>query len=260
MMVVKEHLDELNRLECESQQQSAAALHLATFMKTVAGVEAVTQNACLSQIKENLVPNGTTQQQSEMEKLPVPLSTSSSTASTGIVHSATSAFSTCAPSSKQMTSQQDDLLTALYNSANNAANNSSGLGNSLNSQNLNLSNSPVNSSHTNQNVATSSASGSGNTLTSNPAYMSPSQQHSQQQTQQKQQAAAAAAATAAMFYQTPPRSAFGSAFDMFHHSTPFGVSHAAAAAAAAAHSSTGASFGSPSYRYSPYSYGSRWQL
>uniref|UniRef100_A0A1I8NWI1 Steroid receptor seven-up n=1 Tax=Stomoxys calcitrans TaxID=35570 RepID=A0A1I8NWI1_STOCA len=260
MMVVKEHLDELNRMETESQQQHAAALHLATFMKTVAGVEAVTQNVALAQIKENVMPNCA----SEMEKLAVPLSTSSSTASTSIVPSATSAFSTCAPSAK-VNGQQDDLLTALYNSANNATNNSSGLGNSLNSQNLNLSNSPA--SGTTQNGNNNSlASGSANTLTSNPAFMSPSQQHchqqqqQQQQQQQKQQAAAAAAATAAMFYQTPPRSAFGSAFDMFHHSTPFGVSHAAAAAAAAAHSSSGASFGSPSYRYSPYSYGSRWQL
>lgn len=52
----------------------------------------------------------------------------------------------------------------------------------------------------------------------------------------------------AMFYQTPPRS-FGSAFDMFHHSTPFG-------------NSGSGSYGSPrtNYRYSPYSFGSRWQL
>lgn len=53
----------------------------------------------------------------------------------------------------------------------------------------------------------------------------------------------------AMFYQTPPRS-FGSAFDMFHHSTPFG-------------NSGSGSFSSPrtNYtRYSPYSFGSRWQL
>lgn len=53
-----------------------------------------------------------------------------------------------------------------------------------------------------------------------------------------------------MFFQTPPRS-FGS-FDMFHpHSTPF-VSHA----------TSGSSFSSPTYRYSPYhsSFGSRWQL
>ncbi|XP_023291700.2 steroid receptor seven-up, isoforms B/C isoform X1 [Lucilia cuprina] len=263
MMVVKEHLDELNRVESEQLQQhnSAAAMHLATFMKTVAGVEAVTQNT-FSHAKENHIPNTLSQ---ESEK---PMKTNSPSISAGIVPSATSAFSSCAPSHKtssssaavqqQQTAQQEDLLTALYNSANNGnhTNNSSGLGNSVNSQTLNLSNSPVNTSN---NMSTPTS----NTIMTNPAYLSPSQQHSQhqqQQQQQQQQAAAAAVATAAMFYQTPPRSAFGSAFDMFHHSTPFGVSHAAAAAAAAAHSSTSGSFSSPSYRYSPYSFGSRWQL
>lgn len=256
MMVVKEHLDELNRLETEQMQQqnSAAAMHLATFMKTVAGVEAVTQNS-LAQVKDTL------SQESEKPKVNSPSHTSS------IVPSATSAFSTCAPSNKTSAPQtqqqpaQEDLLTALYNSANNAnsLNNSSGLGNSLN-----LSNSP---NHSGNNVNSQATPATSNTIMTNPAYLSPSQQHSsqhqqqqQQQHQQQQQAAAAAVATAAMFYQTPPRSAFGSAFDMFHHSTPFGVSHAAAAAAAAAHSSTGGSFSSPSYRYSPYSFGSRWQL
>ncbi|KAM7363029.1 steroid receptor seven-up-like [Cochliomyia hominivorax] len=253
MMVVKDHLEELNRLESEQlqQQTSAAAMHLATFMKTVAGVEAVTQNS-LAQTKENLKPDSLKQ---ETEK---PAQASS------IVPSATSAFSSCGPSQKQSQQPaQEDLLTALYNSAHNAnnsinqTNNSSGLGNSLN-----LSNSPA--SNTSNNIPTNSATS--NTIMTNPAYMSPSQQHSQQQhqqqqqQQQQQQAAAAAVATAAMFYQTPPRSAFGSAFDMFHHSTPFGVSHAAAAAAAAAHSSTGGPYSSPSYRYSPYSLGSRWQL
>lgn len=51
------------------------------------------------------------------------------------------------------------------------------------------------------------------------------------------------------FYQTPPRSF--NTFDMFHHSTPF-VSHTSA--------NTSGTLNSTSYRYSPYSFGGRWQI
>uniref|UniRef100_A0A1A9WJH1 NR LBD domain-containing protein n=1 Tax=Glossina brevipalpis TaxID=37001 RepID=A0A1A9WJH1_9MUSC len=262
MLLVKEHLEEFNRLEVEQQQQqfSAAALHLATFMKTVAGVETVTQIRSGNSSKDNFHPTTVSTSSGAAATAAATVASSSrisvNTTAGGIVHSATSAFSSCAPSHTKNVNQ-DDLLTALYNSANNGVNhnltnNSSGLGNSVNSQTLNGSDSPI---HSSNHAIISSSSSNTNTIMANPSYPSPSTSSAQQSQVQHQQQQQAAAAAAAMFYQTPPRAAFGSAFDMFHHSTPFGVSHAAAAAAAAAHSGSGASFGSPSYRYSPYSFG-----
>lgn len=308
LLIVRDHLDELNRLETESQHTTAAAFHLAAFMKSVAGVEAVTQHAFPSTEQAALTPTTTTTRsstdhsngnlensdpsQTNLENKTTSQQLATSSAS-GLVPSATSAFSSCAPSHKTAAhlTSTDDLLAALYASANSAApvtstantitsssnashNNSSGLGASINTQSqigsslLNsLTASPLGNSastHTNATATaatnnTATAVSSGNVVSNNggtyqtPHHASSQQQyhnahtHTQATQDQQQQAAAAAAATAAMFYQTPPRTAFGSAFDMFHHSTPFGVS-------------SGASFGSPSYRYSPYSFGSRWQL
>ncbi|XP_011176619.1 steroid receptor seven-up, isoforms B/C isoform X2 [Zeugodacus cucurbitae] len=297
LLIVRDHLEELNRQEAESQQHtSAAAFHLAAFMKSVAGVEAVTQNASTVTENASLTPSTATSRSTldqnsgnagptehyigNDDRKPTSQQLATSSAS-GLGHSATSAFSSCAPSHKTAAhlTSTDDLLAALYASANSAVpvttnsnttntttstsnashNNSSGLGASINTQSQigssllnNLTASPLSNNAIHTTVATSP-----NTAVSNHGgtYQSPLQTASQQQYSvhshslmaQDQQQAAAAAATAAMFYQTPPRSAFGSAFDMFHHSTPFGVS-------------SGASFGSPNYRYSPYSFGSRWQL
>ncbi|XP_053959919.1 steroid receptor seven-up, isoforms B/C isoform X2 [Anastrepha ludens] len=302
LLIVRDHLDDLNRVESESQQHtSAAAFHLAAFMKSVAGVEAVTQNVFSATEYAALTPSAetttsTTDHNSgnmgssepchiKDERMPTTSQHLPTSSANGLVHSATSAFSSCAPSHKTAAhlTSTDDLLAALYASANSAAptnsstttttstsnashNNSSGLGASINTQSqigsslLNsLTASPL-SNNASQTTAASAAAAvaSSGTAGSNHGgtYQSPHHTSAQQQfhthtqtqaTQDQQQAAVAAAATAAMFYQTPPRTAFGSAFDMFHHSTPFGVS-------------SGASFGSPSYRYSPYSFGSRWQL
>lgn len=297
LLVVRDHLEELNRLETESQKHtSAAAFHLAAFMKSVAGVEAVTQNVCLvaenaalrpstatprSTIDQNSGNAGSTEHyQGNDDRKPTSQQLATSSAN-GLGHSATSAFSSCAPSHKTSAhlTSTDDLLAALYATANSAGpvttnsnttntttsisntshNNSSGLGASINTQSQigssllnNLTASPLSNNATETTVAASPGIAVSN---HGGAYQSPHQNssqhqynaHTHSQTAQDQQQAAAAAATAAMFYQTPPRSAFGSAFDMFHHSTPFGVS-------------SNASFGSPSYRYSPYSFGSRWQL
>ncbi|XP_017969008.1 steroid receptor seven-up isoform X2 [Drosophila navojoa] len=230
--VVREHLDELNRSEFEAHLQQAP-IHLATFMKSVAGVEAAVHQA---------------------EQLQVKSDPGAAAPAVPIVPSAGSAFSSCAKSSANANANANaevDLLTALYASSNgNAAGssgdssgNSSGLGASLPTQPSHHSASSTHNASANASPTTSASASAVVPATSSSlagAYQTP----------------------AGMFYQTPPRSAFGSAFDMFHHSTPFGVSHAAAAAAAAAaHSGSGASFGSPSYRYSPYSLtGSRWQL
>ncbi|KAH8311343.1 hypothetical protein KR044_005738 [Drosophila immigrans] len=275
LSVVREHLDELNRQEFESQLQQAP-LHLATFMKSVAGVEAAVQQAEQQQ----------QQYQQHQQQQPLPrgqIESKPAANAVPVVPSASSAFSTCAkPNVGEV-----DLLAALYASSNNlnaetsatsvasaisnaSHNNSSGLGASLpsqshahshsNSQSQSQSQSQSASSSLNSAASPPSAAVAATTsasLTTTAQAVSSSLAGAYQTPGHQQQAAAAAA----MFYQTPPRSAFGSAFDMFHHSTPFGVSHAAAAAAAAAHSGSGGSFGSPSYRYSPYSLaGSRWQL
>lgn len=268
LAVVREHLEELNRVEFETKLQQAP-LHLATFMKSVASVEAAVQQA----------------EQAEKQTLSqaAPSVAAAPTATAPVVPSASSAFSSCvkspAAAAPAAAAPEVDLLAALYassqanaesgatsssGSSSHSHNHSSGLGASLpslpsqsHSASFSLNSSanassaaPLASVATATTVASALSTA---TSTLSGAYQTPGQQqHHQQQ-----------AAAAAMFYQTPPRShAFGSAFDMFHHSTPFGVSHAAAAAAAAAHSSaSGAGFGSPSYRYSPYSLaGSRWQL
>lgn len=269
LAVVREHLDELNRVEFESKLQQAP-LHLATFMKSVASVEAAVQQAEQQQ-----------QQQQSLAAKASAAAASAPAATAPVVPSASSAFSSCVKS--PAAAPEVDLLAALYASSqangesgvvgggssttSSSHNNSSGLGASLPSQahstsfSLNSTanaSAPLASAATATTVASSLSTATSSTLSG--AYPTPGQQQQQELHQQQQQQQAAAAA--AMFYQTPPRSAFGSAFDMFHHSTPFGVSHAAAAAAAAAHSgASGASFGSPSYRYSPYSLaGSRWQL
>lgn len=262
LAVVREHLDELNRVEFESKLQQAP-LHLATFMKSVASVEAAVQQA--------------EQQQQQQATKPSSAAVSAPAATAPVVPSASSAFSSCV---KSQAAPEVDLLAALYassqanaesagagsSSTSSSHNNSSGLGASLPSQahsasaSFSLSSTanasaPLASAAPATTVASSLSTATSSTTLSG-AYQTPSQQQQQQQELQQQQQQQQAAAAAAMFYQTPPRSAFGSAFDMFHHSTPFGVSHAAAAAAA-----SGASFGSPSYRYSPYSLaGSRWQL
>ncbi|ALC45800.1 svp [Drosophila busckii] len=217
--VVREHLDELNRLEYESQLQQAP-LHLAAFMKSVAGVEAAVQQAEQQQQQQQ-------QQQSDCKP-----QAAAATAAVAVVPSASSAFSSCAKSSAEV-----DLLTALYaSSSSNAAkaessgsgssshNNSSGLGASLPTQSCNGSSALYASHSPAASVSMSTASTVATTTSSSlaGAYQTP-------------------AAAAAMFYQTPPRAAFGSAFDMFHHSTPFGMGHAAAAAAVAAHTGSAGS-------------------
>jgi len=260
LAVVRDHLDELNRSEMESQASQQAPLHLAAFMKSVAGVEAAVQQA----------------------QAPTSSASASTSASAPLVPSAGSAFSSCQAKSG---GSEMDLLASLYAQAQatppssgggdaSGHNNSSGLGASLPTQSQsgsssrNLTASPLStslatapasapapaplptSSANHLPVTSTSTATSSSSSLSGGAYQTPS----------------AAAAAAAMFhYQTPPRAAFGSAFDMFHHSTPFGVGvgHAHAHAHALAHSggSGSASFGSPSYRYSPYSLaGSRWQL
>nr|XP_017000380.2 LOW QUALITY PROTEIN: steroid receptor seven-up [Drosophila takahashii] len=263
LAVVREHLDELNRLELESQAPpSQAPHHLAAFMKSVAGVEAAVQQA--------------EQAQAPASSVSTPVS-----ASAPLLPSAGSAFSSC---QGKTAGSEMDLLASLYAQAQatppssdvSGHNNSSGLGASLPTQSQsgsssrNLTASPLSTSLATAPAAASvpapvpvsvsvstssashlpvtstssaSASTSSSSLVGGGAYQTPS---------------AAAAAAAIFHYQTPPRAAFGSAFDMFHHSTPFGVGvgHAHAHAHALAHSG-----GSPSYRYSPYSLaGSRWQL
>ncbi|XP_037713070.1 steroid receptor seven-up isoform X1 [Drosophila subpulchrella] len=262
LAVVREHLDELNRLELESQAPQQAPLHLAAFMKSVASVEAAVQQA-------------------EQAQAPTSSASVSTSASAPLVPSAGSAFSSCQAKSG---GSEMDLLASLYAQAQatppssgggdaSGHNNSSGLGASLPTQSQSGSSSrnqtasplstslatapasapapaPMPTSSASHLPVTSTATSSSSSSLSGGAYQTPS----------------AAAAAAAMFhYQTPPRAAFGSAFDMFHHSTPFGVGvgHAHAHAHALAHSggSGSTSFGSPSYRYSPYSLaGSRWQL
>uniref|UniRef100_A0A6P4EWW9 Steroid receptor seven-up isoform X1 n=1 Tax=Drosophila rhopaloa TaxID=1041015 RepID=A0A6P4EWW9_DRORH len=256
--VVREHLDELNRLELESQAPQQAPLHLAAFMKSVAGVEAAVQQA-------------------EQAQAPA----SSAPASAPLLPSAGSAFSSCPVKSA---GSEMDLLASLYAQAQatppssggdaSGHNNSSGLGASLPTQSQsgsssrNLTASPLSTS-----LATAPAPApahapapapvSAPVSTSSAAHLpvpAPVPVSSAPMGGGAYQTPSAAAAAAAMFhYQTPPRAAFGSAFDMFHHSTPFGVG----VGHAVAHSggSGSASFGSPSYRYSPYSLaGSRWQL
>ncbi|KAH8242671.1 hypothetical protein KR032_001085 [Drosophila birchii] len=252
--VVREHLDELNRLELESQAPQQAPLHLAAFMKSVAGVEAAVQQA------------------EQLQQVQASASSTAAAAPAPLVPSAGSAFKPAGNGNGSGSGSEVDLLASLYaqaqatppssgggGEASSGHNNSSGLGASLPTQSQsgsssrNLTASPLSTSHAPAPAApplsvpvTSVSTASSTSSLAGGAYQTPS----------------AAAAAAAMFhYQTPPRAAFGSAFDMFHHSTPFGVG--VGHAHALAHSAGGgsASFGSPSYRYSPYSLaGSRWQL
>ncbi|KAH8361918.1 hypothetical protein KR200_008403 [Drosophila serrata] len=264
LAVVREHLDELNRLELESQAPQQAPIHLAAFMKSVAGVEAAVQQA------------------EQLQLVQASASASAAAAPATLVPSAGSAFKPAGlngngTGSGSGSSSEVDLLASLYAQAqatppssgggggetSSGHNNSSGLGASLPTQSQsgsssrNLTASPLSTSLASAQApapaappssvpVTSVSTASSTSSLAGGAYQTPS----------------AAAAAAAMFhYQTPPRAAFGSAFDMFHHSTPFGVG--VGHAHALAHSAGGgsASFGSPSYRYSPYSLaGSRWQL
>ncbi|XP_017120504.2 steroid receptor seven-up isoform X1 [Drosophila elegans] len=262
LAVVREHLDELNRLELESQAPQQAPLHLAAFMKSVAGVEAAVQQA----------------EQAQVQAPPPPPPAPSAPASAPLLPSAGSAFSSCPIKSA---GSEMDLLASLYAQAQatppssggggggggdaSGHNNSSGLGASLPTQSQsgsssrNLTASPLsNSLATAPATVPTSSSSSTSTTAHHPVPVSSAS--SAPLGGGAYQTPSAAAAAAAMFhYQTPPRAAFGSAFDMFHHSTPFGVG----VGHALSHSggSGSASFGSPSYRYSPYSLaGSRWQL
>ncbi|XP_043652754.1 steroid receptor seven-up isoform X1 [Drosophila teissieri] len=261
LAVVRDHLDELNRQEQESQAQQQAPLHLAAFMNCVAGVEAAVQQA-------------------EQAQVPTSSASASASASAPLVPSAGSAFSSCQAKSA---GSEMDLLASLYAQAQatppssgggdaSGHNNSSGLGASLPTQSQSGSSSRnITASPLSTSLATAPAPASAPAPTSSVAQLPvpapvpvTSSASSSSLGGGAYQTPSAAAAAAAMFhYQTPPRAAFGSAFDMFHHSTPFGVGVGVGHAHALAHSSGSgsASFGSPSYRYSPYSLaGSRWQL
>ncbi|XP_068155574.1 steroid receptor seven-up isoform X1 [Drosophila tropicalis] len=250
LAVVRDHLEDLNRAEYESQAQQAP-LHLAAFMKSVAGVEAAVQQA---------------------EQVQVQADTKPKTSSQSFVSSASSAFSTCAKSATN-SAEQGELLGSLQctpSSTETSHNNSSGLGSSLPTQSqsgsssLNLTASPLSNSL----VSSVPASAVGTSSTTITTSLSSALPHTVTTTTSSSSAPSSTLGGAyqtpasAMFshYQTPPRGAFGSAFDMFHHSTPFGVGVGAGAGlgmGVGAHHPL-----SPSYRYSPYSHiaGSRWQL
>ncbi|XP_022213397.2 steroid receptor seven-up isoform X2 [Drosophila obscura] len=251
--VVRDHLDELNRQEMESQAPTQAPIHLAAFMKSVAGVEAAVQQA---------------EQHQQKQSKPSPICSSAA-----VVPSAGSAFSSCAKSTAS--NSEMDLLASLYAQAQGATssgdssghNNSSGLGASLPTQSqsgsssLNLTASPLSTSLAPVPApvaAPLSVSVSAPSSLSIPTSASATTTAASSLGGAYQTSSAAAAAAAMFHYQTPPRAPFGSAFDMFHHSTPFGVG---VGGMPHGHGHGSGSFGSPTYRYSPYSLaGSRWQL
>ncbi|KAH8330571.1 hypothetical protein KR067_005174 [Drosophila pandora] len=239
--VVREHLDELNRLELESKAPQQAPIHLATFMKSVAGVEAAVQQAENQQQQER----ATTSSASSSAVVTSSASSAAAASAAPLVPSAGSAFSSCQVKSA---GSEVDLLASLYAQAqatppssggdSSGHNNSSGLGASLPTQSqsgsssLHLTASPLSTSLAPP--ASTAAPAVTTTTTASSAASS---------------ALGGGAYQTLFHYQTPPRAPFGSAFDMFHHSTPFGVGVGQG------------SYGSPSYRYSPYSLaGSRWQL
>ncbi|KAH8418098.1 hypothetical protein KR009_000123 [Drosophila setifemur] len=256
LMVVRDHLDELNRLELESNAPQQAPLHLAAFMKSVAGVEAAVHQA--------------EQQQQHQQQDLAPASSSAaaaaSSASAPLLPSVGSAFSSCQAKSG---GSEVDLLASLYaqvqgtppSSGGDASghNNSSGLGASLPTQSqsgsssLNLTASPLSTSLAPPASASASTSNSTSTCSAAPA---PIPAPIASSSSASSSALGGGGAYQTLFhYQTPPRAPFGSAFDMFHHSTPFGVGVGMGVGVGQG------SFGSPSYRYSPYSLaGSRWQL
>ncbi|KAH8306145.1 hypothetical protein KR018_002521 [Drosophila ironensis] len=237
--VVRDHLDELNRLELESQAPQQAPLHLAAFMKSVAGVEVAVQQAEQQQ------------QQQRQDLASASSSVSAAPAATApLLPSAGSAFSTC--QTKANSGSEMDLLASLYASSAGEAsaagghNNSSGLGASLPTQSqsgsssLNLTASPL-----------STALAPASSTSAAPAVTTTTTATGTAASSSSSSALGGGAYQTLFHYQTPPRAPFGSAFDMFHHSTPFGVGVGVGQG----------SFGSPSYRYSPYSLaGSRWQL
>lgn len=248
--VVREHLDELNRLELESKASQQAPIHLATFMKSVAGVEAAVQQA-ENQQQHQQQERATTSSASSSAVVTSSASSAAAASAAPLLPSAGSAFSSCQVKSA---GSEVDLLASLYAQAQatplssggdaSGHNNSSGLGASLPTQSqsgsssLNLTASPLSTSLA---PPASTAAPAVTTTTASSAVSAASS------------ALGGGAYQTLFHYQTPPRAPFGSAFDMFHHSTPFGVGVGVGVGQG--------SFGSPSYRYSPYSLaGSRWQL
>ncbi|KAH8332684.1 hypothetical protein KR074_009144 [Drosophila pseudoananassae] len=247
--VVREHLDKLNRLELESKAPQQAPIHLATFMKSVAGVEAAVQQA-ENQQQHQQQERTTTSSASSSAVVTSSASAAAAAPAAPLLPSAGSAFSTCQVKSA---GSEVDLLASLYAQAQatppssggdaSGHNNSSGLGASLPTQSqsgsssLNLTASPLSTSLA---PPASTAAPAATTTTASSTASSSS-------------ALGGGAYQTLFHYQTPPRAPFGSAFDMFHHSTPFGMGVGVGVSQG--------SFGSPSYRYSPYSLaGSRWQL
>lgn len=268
--VIKDHLDDLNQEESESQQSSAAAAavaahqHLAAFMKGVAATEAAALQSHMGSphhsktdqlsVRLSTTPSLPSMPSSSSSSIvsPVPYASNTSSANTkkpfkysscagynnSFAPSLTSAFSSCSGNHQQNSLTPSDSSLYGFNGHLGSTSSTAVMGTSSSTQ-----------SHigTSLNNMTTDSPMSNPSTGSIGTYNSPTASAS----------AAAVAATAAMFYQTPPRSAFGSAFDMFHHSTPFVNHHVAAAAA---HHNSSGSFSSPNYRYSPYNFGSRWQL
>lgn len=164
--LVKDHLDEYGRLEVKQQQQHniTAAQHLATFMKSVAGVETVAQKSqfkgkdSIDQSLHSSERNNSNWLQSPINTAATAASSTTPSSNTGnIMPSASSAFSTCFPNQKPA-NNQEDLLAAFYNSSHNFNSNSI--------VHTNNNNSSSNNNHNNSNNLTGNSSGLGASLTS----------------------------------------------------------------------------------------------